>query len=205
MKRLIQSIEQNDHGSEIAFRRSVFTAAERETLAHAVPHLPAQGGEVMSAAEGGTAEDAAYRRTVLRWIPQPDGPFHGEWLWLYEKLTGLVVSANQELWRYRLTHCNDGIQHTQYHASEQGHYDWHMDMGAGAYSQRKLTIVVQLNAPEEYEGGQLQLLRNREPFVAPQEANFATIFPGWMLHRVTPVTKGLRESLVLWVCGPPLR
>ena len=86
-----------------------------------------------------------------------------------------------------------------------GFFEWHMDFGAGNISNRKLSITVQLSDPEEYEGGELQFMINQNIITAPKEKGTAIIFPSFALHRVTPVTSGVRKSIVGWIGGPPYK
>ena len=70
---------------------------------------------------------------------------------------------------------------------------------------RKLSITVQLSDATEYEGGELQFMVNQNIITAPKEKGTAIIFPSFCLHRVTPVIKGSRKSIVGWIAGPPYR
>ena len=70
---------------------------------------------------------------------------------------------------------------------------------------RKLTVVVQLSDPADYAGGALELWPDSATHTAPALRGTATIFPSFMLHRVTPVTEGTRWSLTLWAHGPSFR
>jgi len=79
-----------------------------------------------------------------------------------------------------------------------------MDCGQEIQNQRKISVTVQLSAPDEYEGGDLQFNIGRQ-ITAPRVQGAAVIFPSFYLHRVTPVTKGVRKSFVLWVGGEPYR
>ena len=83
-------------------------------------------------------------------------------------------------------------------------YGWHQDFG-GLLS-RKLSLVMQLSDPEEYEGGELQIMVGGEkPISINKQKGLVVVFPSWAVHQVTPVTKGLRQSLVAWVSGPNFR
>ena len=64
------------------------------------------------------------RSSTVRWIPQDEN-----WKWLYDRLMQLAVSANKELWNFDLISAPELIQYTEYYASEDGHYDWHQDIG----------------------------------------------------------------------------
>jgi len=125
----------------------------------------------------------------------------------------LSIEANDELWRFDLRTALESIQYTEYYASENGHYDWHQDIGHGALpSKRKVSITIQLSESDEYDGGELlictgsngsgQLDNNK---ICPRGKGVAVLFPSYMMHRVTPVTRGVRKSLVLWVGGSHYR
>jgi PKHD-type hydroxylase len=66
---------------------------------------------------------------------------------------------------------------------------------------RKLSIVVQLTDPKDYKGGELQLFEGGDPIVITKQQGMVTLFPSYMLHQVTPVTKGMRHTLVAWIGG----
>jgi PKHD-type hydroxylase len=94
------------------------------------------------------------------------------------------------------------IQYTEYYDHEKGHYDWHMDTGYGNLSQRKISVTVQLSDTHEYEGGDLQLWPGGTyPLISPRGKGNVVIFPSFMMHRITPVTRGTRKSFVLWLGG----
>ena len=140
------------------------------------------------------------RSSSVKWIPQND-----DWYWLYETLADYVTQANFALWNFDLHQIPEQIQYTEYYASEQGHYDWHADIGPGLLSKRKVSITVQLSDPDEYEGGDLEIFKGGSmsgPFdKAERKAGCVFLFPSFMMHRVTPVTKGTRKSFVLWLGG----
>jgi PKHD-type hydroxylase len=65
--------------------------------------------------------------------------------------------------------------------------------------------VLQLSDPDEYEGGNLEILSSREPTVIEKKKGLVSVFPSYILHRVTPVTSGVRKTLVVWTTGPKFR
>ena len=143
------------------------------------------------------------RSSMVKWIPQ-----NPDWDWLYEKMTEWAVEANKELWNFDLHSAPENIQYTEYYAHENGHYDWHQDIGPGDQpSKRKISITVQLSDSEEYEGGELQITtggdtsNNWGAQTCPRGRGVVVLFPSYMMHRVSPVKKGTRRSLVLWVGG----
>lgn len=174
-------------------KEGAFADKEISTILTDAEHLPPQDGKI-NAIKG--TKDKGYRSSTLKWLPLEFG-------WVYDRMLSLATKANNEKWQYDITGADDPIQLTEYYATEEGHYDWHIDVGDGPTSSRKISVCVQLN--DDYEGGEFEILTSKTPRQMPKKAGFVSIFPGWMLHRVRPVTKGIRRSLVLWVCGPPLR
>jgi PKHD-type hydroxylase len=123
--------------------------------------------------------------------------------WVYRRLTDIVVGINSQYFNFDLTGFNEGLQFTEYVAPD-GHYDFHVDK---IYNQviRKLSIVLQLTDPETYTGGDFEF--NDGPVIEKLSRKKGTLlaFPSYYLHRVTPVTSGIRHSLVGWVSGPQFK
>lgn len=123
-----------------------------------------------------------------------------------DRLAGLVARANREAFGFDLTDLAESAQVARYGAERSGHFDWHSDIGAGALAaRRKLTIVVQLSNPADYAGGVLELRPDSNIHAAAVKRGTATVFPSFVLHRVTPVSAGERWSLTLWAHGPAFR
>ncbi len=144
-------------------------------------------------------EDLEIRSSSIKWIPPNE-----QWGWLYEKLMNMIIEANNAIWHFDLHNLTDHIQYTEYYAEKGGHYNWHQDMGPGEMSKRKISVTVQLSDPSEYEGGDLEYFKGGNPEEAdkaPRGKGVVFIFPSYMMHRVTKVTKGTRRSFVLWVGG----
>lgn len=139
--------------------------------------------------------EEAIRKSKIKWLPNTP-----EWGWFYDRIADMVVEANNALWHFDLHTIIDDIQYTQYEAGG-GHYDWHVDIGPSTISHRKVSIVVQLSDADAYTGGDLELMPGNFSFAVPRKKGAVAIFPSFMLHRVTPVTEGLRQSAVLWVGG----
>ncbi len=165
----------------------------------------------------GEAINKNQRNSQNAWIPT--NHWLGGFLWHY------VQKANRENFLYNLK-CIDGenIQYTRY---EEGQfYGWHNDAGlAGSYKPvsvhnrsdeivqdflnescetvRKLSFVLQLSDPDEYEGGNLQLMdESGKSYFAPRNRGTMILFDSRTQHRVLKVTKGTRKSLVGWTVGP---
>ena len=123
--------------------------------------------------------------------------------WLYSKLAGLAINCNNERYWFDILGFHHELQLTRY--SEGDFFDWHLDFGPGESSARKLSVTMQLSDPDDYEGGDLQFMVNQKIVNAPREKGTIIIFPSFVNHRVTPITRGVRESIVGWISGPPFR
>ena len=125
--------------------------------------------------------------------------------WIFDKLNFILQSINEMYYGFELNGYNM-FQYTTYKAEEKGNYNWHMDMILGDqskdYEPRKLTLTLLLN--DDFEGGEFQLnMGNQDnPTTLPAKKGRALLFPSFMIHRVTPITKGTRKSLVVWCLGP---
>jgi PKHD-type hydroxylase len=171
------------------------TQEEIEKVFSLVEKLPYN--DALVAGEGKSNKEI--RSSNVKWIPKHDG-----FGWLYFKLMELASEANKNIWNFDLYSVIDNIQYTEYHATQEGHYGWHQDIGNGSMSKRKVSMVVQLSDPSEYEGGELQYFKGGNPENSEsimKMKGLTVVFPSYMMHRVTPITQGVRKSLVLWLGG----
>ena len=145
--------------------------------------------------------DEQVRKSTVRWINPYDvgSRFIHDLLWKYATL------ANRSAFGVQIDTIQD-IQYTIYEGDENGHYNWHYDTfwANQTMNDRKLSITIQLSDPEDYEGGNFILDRQYEQPNANALKTKGTIlvFPSPIRHKVTPVTKGIRKSLVAWIEGP---
>jgi PKHD-type hydroxylase len=138
---------------------------------------------------------ADLRNSKIKWLfPDPETD------WLFAKLDELALQANR-IYQFDLLGFFQGVQIATY--AEGGHYGWHIDIGMGKQSNRKLAISVQLSPSDDYEGGDLEFMGIQQK--APKDRGMAIVFPSYLFHRVNPVTKGCRQSLVSWISGNPFR
>jgi len=150
----------------------------------------------------GGVVDPNIRRSSVSWLSNTP-----ETSWVFDALAHAVSSLNAQYFRFDLTGFGEPIQLTNYDSTEHGMYGWHVDFGGGFNTpSRKLSLVLQLSDPSEYEGGALELQPNNAQAVRMRKhRGLITVFPSWTLHQVTPVTWGSRQSLVLWVTGPAFK
>ena len=121
--------------------------------------------------------------------------------WIFDKIARAVATANAEYYKYEIMGITHAIELLHYEGSEQGHYDWHADVGPGGSSTRKISVSVQLTDSDKYEGGNLEVNCNGQVLQAVKEKGSISLFPSYALHRVSPVTSGERWVLVIWIHG----
>ena len=146
--------------------------------------------------------DTSYRSSRVRFIPH----VHKDFSDLFLDISDMFHECNKlafgvDLWT--LTN----IQFTEYKADYVGKYEWHTDVlwGSTTMHHRKLSMVIQLTDPLEYEGADLEiktLFLDPPPQEDLKKQGAVVVFPSFLLHRVTPITKGTRYSLVAWMDGP---
>jgi PKHD-type hydroxylase len=118
---------------------------------------------------------------------------------------GIIEQCNREYYNFEITGLSEDLQYTEYEAEYEGYYDYHLDIGSGIESSRKLSITVQLSDESEYEGGELEFVTGCEKKHASKKQGDVIVFPSYLLHKVNPITRGKRCSLVTWIGGPPFR
>lgn len=144
--------------------------------------------------------DHSTRRTSLNWLPK-DHPYNSI-------LLEFVLKANEIVYHYDLSKFTP-CQFAQYNVGD--FYDYHQDSGFSIAETeketRKLSLTVQLSDPKDYDGGVFQFYNgDKDPEVPPIiEQGSIIVFDSRMWHRVTPVTNGVRYSLVSWILGPRYR
>ena len=169
--------------------QGLFTPAELDAIeAH---------GESLTPEKADSPADQA-RITRVAWMKR--GP---EAEWLHGRIEKTVLEMNSRLYKYDLYGLKESFQYSVYESAEGGHYHWHVDTSQTV--ERKLSLTLQLSEPWSYEGGDLILQAGEGTFTANRTRGALVFFPSYMLHRVTPVTSGIRKSLVVWVAGPPYR
>jgi predicted 2-oxoglutarate/Fe(II)-dependent dioxygenase YbiX len=124
--------------------------------------------------------------------------------WLYRRFWNAAQNANRNHFCVDITGIEGNIQLARYDSSDQGFYGWHTDF-AGLAPLRKISFSVQMSHPDDYEGGDLELLCDDPPVKLDRTRGAVIAFPSFTVHRVTPVTRGTRWSLVAWITGPRWR
>jgi PKHD-type hydroxylase len=141
--------------------------------------------------------------------------------WIYKEIQPFIHQANRLAgWNFDWDF-SESCQFTKYKLNQ--FYDWHCDSWETPYANqdnkdtfgkiRKLSVTCCLSDPKDYEGGELEFdFRNMDPDkptvrkcaeIAPRGS--IVVFPSHVWHRVKPVTKGTRYSLVIWNLGYPFK
>ena len=145
---------------------------------------------------GGT--DTKKRVTTISWIP------FKEMGHMYRDLDRFIQTANENHFGFGDIRITEQAQFTEYPVG--GFYDWHMDCDINMQHEppvRKISMTLLLSDPSEFEGGHLELGAPNK--YAELKQGHAICFASFINHRVQPVTKGVRRSLVVWFGGKPFR
>lgn len=141
------------------------------------------------------------RNSQQRWLPTDS--------WVAGMMAHFINEANRNFYNYDLTGWSSQIQYTEYNG-EGTHYSWHCDSADSKLIPgvvRKLSISLLLSSPDEYEGGELEIMYPgmRKRHVIKPILGQAIVFPSTAMHRVKRLKSGRRISLVGWYGGPPFR
>ena len=171
----------------IVWSNPIFSPAECDSIISKYP-IPETNRAVLIQE---TVPNTAVRNSAVRFVP-----ISADDQWIFDRLQAVAARVNQDL-QFELSGFREGFQIARYSPGE--FYHWHADLGADDASLRKLTLVVQLTDPADYEGGAVEFFPT--PINVPRERGAVIVFPSYVLHRVVPVTRGVRHSLAAWIAG----
>lgn len=149
----------------------------------------------------GRSDGAPLRDSGIYWLYSNDPAIS----WVFNRLNKCLDYYNRA-YQYDVLPITSG-QLTHYAPGQL--YGWHVDIGAGPFSLRKISMVVQLSDPKDCEGGGLEVFNTDDESFnnrLPLGRGDVACFPSYIPHRATPVVSGERWSLVIWVLGErPIR
>lgn len=178
----------------------MFSAPECAELVRLGESKTLSAGSVGNGIDGQFAVDKDYRCVQTSRIEEADAP------WAFQRIVEKISACNAEHYRFDLTALHEGLLFLRYDAgAEPGHYKWHQDIGGGISSLRKLSMTCQLSDPADYDGGRLRLFTNMDFDPDHVGRGDAVVFPSYLPHCVTPITRGRRYALVAWCGGPQFR
>lgn len=190
-------------------RMIVFDSGNCEKIVSSAPSTGWTSGAHQATS---SRDDSGYRRVQSQTVPCTADS------WPLNRILESVLELNAASYQFEMSGFlldKDFPTLLRYDASDRGHYDWHVDY-CGGFSTRKLSFSIQLSDPSSYDGGDLEFAPPNTMSFGP-DATYESvrktirmqggmvIFPSYMLHRVTPVTRGTRYAIVGWVHGPAFR
>lgn len=174
----------------------IFTPEQCQMIIDAGHKQPREDGQV-GGGKGGTV-DTKTRLSHISWIPFNVLPE------MYKTLDKVMQATNRNHMGFEGMQITEPAQFTEY--SNGGFYDWHIDSDVECSKEppvRKISMTCLLSRDDEFEGGGLELMSEGK-FARPKQGH-AIFFASFIRHRVVPVTRGTRRSLVMWFGGTPFK
>jgi len=175
----------------------IFTAKLCKEIIDLSSTLKKEQGKIGHVGKEVGDNDKKSRHSTISWIPfnkmQP----------MYDDLIYLIQKINRNHFGFGNVQITEQAQVSEY--SKGQFYHWHTDNSIDMVTEppvRKLSMTLLLNDPSEFEGGNLEIAGKT---LSHMKQGHATIFASFLQHRVTPVTKGVRKSLVVWFGGEPFK
>ena len=177
----------------------IFTPLQCKMVIEAGREEPKRSAEVGS----GTGKkkgvlDTKTRTSHISWIPFKKMPD------MYKDIEKTMKATNGNHFGFDGMQITEMAQYTEY--PEGGFYDWHVDNDVNMAHEppvRKISMTLLLSPENEFEGGDLELIKEGQS--AKIKQGQAIFFASFIRHRVKPVTRGVRKSLVMWFGGPSFK
>jgi len=174
----------------------IFTPEQCQLIINAGRSEPRQEGQVGVNNKGQV--DTSTRTSHISWIPFNKLPE------MYKEIENIIHRTNNNHFGFDGIQITEQAQYTEYPAG--GFYDWHIDsdiVGMNEPPVRKISMTCLLSHESEFEGGGLELMSDGK--IARPKQGQAIFFASYIRHRVIPITKGIRKSLVMWFGGPSFK
>ena len=176
----------------------IFSLEQCEDIIRVGKSLPQEDAKTDSVKNKKGIKNYKIRKTDISWIPFNKMPA------MYQSLENWGAKVNNNHFGFDGIQLGEPAQFTQY--SKEKHYDWHTDSAFEFSKQpfvRKISMSVLLNNPKDFKGGELQLIDNKK--ILSLKQGYGVFFASFIAHRVLPVKKGNRISMVTWFNGPSLK
>lgn len=174
-------------------RLGYFSPSECDRIVESAMRLPQEPGLIKGHEDFASGD---FRRNRIAWIHRDP-----EFNWMITRLQEAVELLNDKYYRFDIS----GFEPIQFSIYDNigDFYESHIDINLDCDMMRKISVIVQLSDENDYEGGNLEVFStNSEYAPAPRQRGSVLAFPSFLVHRVTPITKGKRLSLVAWTVGP---
>ena len=179
-------------------REPLFTPDQCRQVIECGRRQKPQKAQVGMGRKPGGGLDTKKRVTTIGWIPFKEMPE------MYDQVNKFIQAANRNHFGFEDIEITENAQFTEY--PEGGFYDWHMDTDVNMDHEppvRKISMTVLLSPENQFEGGDLELMAKGKRTKMKQ--GHAILFASFLNHRVAPVTRGVRQSLVMWFGGEPFK
>ena len=176
----------------------IFTPEQCQKIIDMGHQQKAEEAKVGHKEKAGGKYDIKMRVTTVSWIPFTALPD------MYKIIDRTMKQVNGNHFGYEGMQITELAQFTEY--PKGGFYDWHIDATMNCQFEppvRKISMTLLLNDPAEFEGGELEIMAPVK--YAPLKQGHAICFASFLNHRVAPVTRGMRQSLVVWFGGKPFK
>jgi PKHD-type hydroxylase len=176
----------------------MFTPKQCQMVIEKGRSLKPEKAQVGGGTKGGK-HDTKKRVTTISWIPFKEMPE------MYKQIEDQMLKVNGNHFGFEGMGVTELAQFTEY--PKGGFYDWHMDSDTNFEHQptvRKISMTLLLSDPSDFKGGELEFM-DKGKKINDLKQGQAIFFASFLRHRVAPVKKGVRHSLVMWFGGPPLR
>ena len=179
--------------------KPIFTPEQCKMIIEAGRSEPKQDAYVgnKQGVNGGVL-DTQTRTSHISWIP------FKKMADMYKDIEHIMRTTNGNHFGFDGMQITEMAQYTEY--PEGGFYEWHVDNDVNCAHEppvRKISMTLLLSPENEFEGGDLELMA--EGKVAKIKQGHAVFFASFIRHRVKPVTRGRRQSLVMWFGGTPFK
>ena len=175
----------------------IFTPQQCEMVIQAGHKQKPETAQVGMNKPGGGV-DTKKRTTTISWIP------FKEMKEMYSQIEATMQATNLNHFGFENMKITEPAQFTEY--PKGGFYDWHMDLDVNGTHEppvRKISMTCLLSDPSTFTGGDLEFMeKNKMPSLKQGQAIF---FASFIRHRVAPIKKGIRRSLVMWFGGQPFK
>ena len=174
----------------------LFTPEQCQLIIDAGKAAPKEIGQVGGGREG--IVDTNTRTSHISWIKFSKMPQ------MYKIIENTMHRTNYNHFGFEGMQITEPAQYTEY--PEGGFYDWHIDLDVSGHSEppvRKISMTCLLSHESEFEGGGLELMSDGN--IARPKQGHAIFFASFIRHRVVPITRGNRKSLVMWFGVTPFK
>ena len=177
----------------------IFTPKQCQMIIEAGRSEPKQDAQVGNSKgiKGGELNTET-RTSHISWIP------FSKMNYMYKDIEKIMKTTNGNHFGFDGMTLTEPAQYTEY--PQGGFYEWHVDNDVNFKYEppvRKISMTLLLSPQSEFEGGDLELMK--EGKVAKLKQGHAIFFASFIRHRVAPITRGKRKSLVMWFGGTPFK